>query len=544
MWLKNNTERCERLFFVFFCLFSLPVAAQQTLLYEKKPPSEEQYVAKETRLDHFFDALAGKLDVMIITSEAVKKKKISGTFDLSDPQAALSLMLKTMALVSYRENRTLYIYNSNEVESSMLALNTVTRSELTAFLQQTGLFDARYPLKSDRQQQILYITAPPRYMSLIRSAADALEAQYSVQEQGVNPEDEHIQLVKLENSFVQDREITSRGKSQILPGVASALRELLNGGTAAKTGLIPRDEEQAQALPAETVWLGGERIRIVPLQGENSLLLKGNRNALNLINQLIKQLDVAKPQIELSLWIIDVSKNEADQLGINWQADYGGGKMKVAFNLSELNQFTGFSFFSKIRVLSAKGQANMVSRPIILTQDNTPAVFDNNTTFYTTLLGERVSSLESITYGTKVSVTPRIANQRKSVEMIIELEDGAQKKEIAESNGEGALPVINRTNISTIARVAQGNTLLIGGYTRENTQHHKDKVPLLGDIPLAGRLFQFESVKTEKMVRLFLLQPRILQQDFFSDTEVTGHIPFNNENKQGIKMMQKLKQDY
>ncbi|WP_413483066.1 type III secretion system outer membrane ring subunit SctC [Morganella psychrotolerans] len=544
MWLKNNTERCRRLFFVFFYLFSLPVAAQQTLLYEKKPPSEEQYVAKETRLDHFFDALAGKLDVMIITSEAVKKKKISGTFDLSDPQAALSRMLKTMALVSYRENRTLYIYNSNEVESSMLALNTVTRSELTAFLQQTGLFDARYPLKSDLQQQILYITAPPRYMSLIRSAVDALEAQYSVQEQGMNPEDEHIQLVKLENSFVQDREITSRGKSQVLPGVASALRELLNGGTAAKTGLIPRDEEQAQALPAETVWLGGERIRIVPLQGENSLLLKGNRNALNLINQLIKQLDVAKPQIELSLWIIDVSKNETDQLGINWQADYGGGKMKVAFNLSELNQFTGFSFFSKIRALSEKGRANMVSRPIILTQDNTPAVFDNNTTFYTMLLGERVSSLESITYGTKVSVTPRIANQKKSVEMIIELEDGAQKKELTGSNEQGMLPVINRTNISTIARVAQGNTLLIGGYTRENTHHHKDKVPLLGDIPLAGRLFQFESVKTEKMVRLFLLQPRILQQDFFRDTEVTGHIPFSNENKQGIKMMQKLKQDY
>ena len=73
--------------------------------------------------------------------------------------------------------------------------------------------------------------------------------------------------------------------------------------------------------------------------------------------------------------------------------------------------------------------------------------------------------------------------------------------------------MINRTNISTIARVAQGNTLLIGGYTRENTHRHNDKIPLLGDIPLAGRLFQFESVKTEKWSG-FLLQPRILQQDF------------------------------
>ena len=278
MRLKNSTGG---VFCLFFCLFSLPVMAEQTLLYEKKPPQQAQYVAKETRLDHFFDALAGKLDVIIISSDAVKKKKISGTFDLSDPQAALSQMLKTMALVSYLENRTLYIYSSNEVESSMLTLNAVTRNELTTFLKQTGLFDAQYPLTSDRQQRILYVTAPPRYLALIRSAADALEAQYSVQEQGITPEDEHIQLVKLEHSFVQDREITSRGKSLILPGVASALRELLDSGPAAKTGLVPQDAGQDDIQPAETVWLGGERVRIVPLQGENSLLLKGNRNALH-----------------------------------------------------------------------------------------------------------------------------------------------------------------------------------------------------------------------------------------------------------------------
>lgn len=148
MRLKNSAGG---LFGLILCLLSLPLMAEQTLLYEKKPPRQEQYVAKETRLNHFFDALAGKLDVMMISSDAVKKKKISGTFDLSDPQAALSQMLKTMALVSYRENRTLYIYSSNEIESSMLTLNGITRHELTVFLKQTGLFDAQYPLTSDRQ---------------------------------------------------------------------------------------------------------------------------------------------------------------------------------------------------------------------------------------------------------------------------------------------------------------------------------------------------------------------------------------------------------
>ena len=103
--------------------------------YTKKPPQQAQYVAKETRLDHFFDALAGKLDVIIISSDAVKRRR-SGTFDLSDPQAALSQMLKPWRWC-HAENRTLYIYSSNEVESSMLTLNAVTRNELTTFLKQT-----------------------------------------------------------------------------------------------------------------------------------------------------------------------------------------------------------------------------------------------------------------------------------------------------------------------------------------------------------------------------------------------------------------------
>ncbi|WP_413492568.1 type III secretion system outer membrane ring subunit SctC [Morganella psychrotolerans] len=520
---------------------------KNTLLYEKKTPQQERFVAKETRADQFFDAIGGQSHVMMVSSEAVKKKRITGTFDLSDPQAAFNLMLTTLSLVSYQEHRTRYIYSSNEIQSSMLTLNSISLNALVIFLKQTGLYDARYPIKSDKQKQILYITAPPRYMTLIRQSVEALEAQNSAQEQGDSPENEQIQLIKLEHSFVQDRELASRGQTVVLPGVATALRELLSSGSSGKTILAQTDDNgESIESSGDSAWLSGAHIRIVPLPGENSLLLKGSSSSLVLIRKMIQQLDVPKEQIELSLWIIDVSKNNADQLGINWQADYSKGQtgFSLGSGLSELNQFTGFSFFGKIRALAAKGQANMVSRPIVLTQDNTPAIFDNNTTFYTSIKGERVSSMESITFGTKVSVIPRIANQRKSVEMIIDLEDGAEKQTNDEENGEGTLPVVNRTNISTIARVAQGNTLLIGGYTRDNTQFHNERIPLLGDIPLLGRLFQYQSVKNEKMVRLFLLQPRILQQDFFDDVSVTGHLPFDKGNKQGLLMMENLRQDY
>ncbi|HGJ5856414.1 hypothetical protein [Arsenophonus nasoniae] len=74
-----------------------------------------------------------------------------------------------------------------------------------------------------------------------------------------------------------------------------------------------------------------------------------------------------------------------------------------------------------------------------------------------------------------------------------------------------ALPVINRTNISTVARVAQGDSLLIAGYTREDIDSSESKIPLLGDIPWIGGLFRFSSTTNKKMVRIFMLQPRLVK---------------------------------
>ena len=47
--------------------------------------------------------------------------------------------------------------------------------------------------------------------------------------------------------------------------------------------------------------------------------LKQSREGLALVSSLISQLDKPKRQVELSLWIIDISKSKADSLGVNWQ---------------------------------------------------------------------------------------------------------------------------------------------------------------------------------------------------------------------------------
>ncbi|MEQ5176549.1 type III secretion system outer membrane ring subunit SctC [Proteus genomosp. 6] len=261
-----------------------------------------------------------------------------------------------------------------------------------------------------------------------------------------------------------------------------------------------------------------------------------------MIGSLITQLDKPKRQVELSLWIIDISKNKADSLGVNWQASYGSSKGTFFFNTASLSAASGLSFLGKIKALSEDGEAQMVSRPILLTQENTPAIFDNNTTFYTQIKGERVASLESTTFGTMISVLPRIGNLNKDIEMIINLEDGAEKKdENGDDESVEKLPVINRTNISTVARVSEGGSLLIGGYTREDNVKAENSVPFLSTIPLIGRAFSYQSENNKKMIRIFMLQPRLLEN---SDTEDFGSLienpfqPIDKKTSQALKQLQ------
>lgn len=62
----------------------------------------------------------------------------------------------------------------------------------------------------------------------------------------------------------------------------------------------------------------------------------------------------------------------------------------------------------------AKRRAAVVARPVVLTQENIPAIFDNNRTFYTKLVGERTAELDEVTYGTMISVLPRFASTKSN----------------------------------------------------------------------------------------------------------------------------------
>lgn len=513
------------------------------------------YVARKDGLRTFFNALSARLNKPIVVSQKASRKQISGDFDLAQPQRLLERIATELGLIWYHDGQTIHVYDASEMRNTLIALPNTTLATLNAFLRKAGLFDRRYPLRG--ASGVFYIAGPPIYVELLQSAASFLQRQTTSDALGGL----RIEVVRLENTFVTDRNLTIRDRDVVVPGMATVIEQLLRGEqmpvemkiedqlpaadagagpassmaqstlvasatplfaalagvpampplNAADSGFGPASSAASAAamvaLPPTRSELAG-KIRVIAYRDTNSLLIKGSEEQVAFVKHLIAKLDVPKRHVELSLWIIDLAKTDLDQLGVSWKGGLSvGNKVGVNFN-NAVSTLDGGRFVASIMAMQENQQTRIVSRPVVLTQENVPALFDNNSTFYTKIEGERIASLEKVTFGTMINVLPRFA-ENGQIEMSLTIEDG---NEVASGGTSGiVLPRVSRTHISTIARVPKGMSLLIGGYTRDQNTDTVEKVPFLGDLPGIGALFRTRVNRESNMVRVFLIQPREIE---------------------------------
>jgi len=499
------------------------------------------YVASNNSIQQLFYVLGGALNKPVIVSTEAAKKRVSGNFDLSKPKELLVTLAARTGLIWYDDGSSVYVYDTSEIQSSVVRLAYAPFDRLVAFLQSSGLYDSRFPLRSNGRAGSFYASGPPVYVELITAAAKYIDATYARPGSGETT----IRVIKLKNTFVNDRTYNQRDVPVTIPGVATVLNQLLNNSrdSSGKNGHLERaritvDNDTQTALEAMSKNQNGnypplpafnsisskpsenipgqstqDYINIVAYSDTNSLLVQGSARQVGFVEDLVSAIDLPKQQIQLSLWIIDISKDDVNELGVRWQGAAKINNTGVTFNTSSLTPENSVHFLADVTALAKKGNAQIVSRPEILTQENIPALFDNNSSFYAKLVGERNSSLEKITYGTMISVLPRFAQRQQEIEMILNIQDGGLPLNVdGKAEYVDNLPIVHNTQISTEARVPVGYSLLVGGYSRDQDEHHNLGIPLLKDIPYLGRLFDYSYISNKKMVRLFLIQPRLMTQ--------------------------------
>lgn len=538
--------------------------AQDTPAQAEDVATQPRFIARKEPVEQLFKALGSEMHKTFRVSLKARSYRVSGEFDLGQPFEVLERVTASLGLTWYYDGQVVYVYDGSESTSVMLQIPSGSANELITFLKDASLYDHRFPLKHSSQHTgLIYLSAPPKYVEIVQSAASLMQAQASVQ-----PESGRIiEVIKLRHAFVSNRSVTRRDSTEIVPGLAQVLSEVMGRGVivdvagfnAAGRPALPNDvaggrpelpsemaksnpqaaaasnegelpalqsaqafaklfDPPASELPAPVRRTGWSApMRIVAYATTNSLLLEGSAEQIAMARRVIAQLDQPKEQVELSLWVIDVQKQQADEIGAQWAAGGKLGSVEVGFNASVLGQGATLSrsdtmkFIASVTALAKLSKARIVSRPILLAQDNSAAVFDNSKSFYVRIEGERIASLQKVTYGTMINVLPHVVDSRGRIEMELSVEDGYSAA--ASPDLRLDLPIVSTTSISTMARVQHQQSLLIGGYTLNERTEGTSKIPLLGDIPYLGRLFTFRNSSDVQSVRLFLIQPRLLAED-------------------------------
>ncbi|SGZ59296.1 General secretion pathway protein D [Bathymodiolus thermophilus thioautotrophic gill symbiont] len=260
------------------------------------------------------------------------------------------------------------------------------------------------------------------------------------------------------------------------------------------------------------------------------------------LKKIIGKLDIERAQVLIEVVIAEIHSSESNELGIGLLG-FGSkiGVMATDFNqqvtalLGSISSGTpslkaGANYvlgnFNKeggnytsglgaiISALDSMGNADILSTPSIVTLDNEEAeiVVGNEVPFITnTQLSSSNSNpfqnYERKNVGLTLKVKPQI-NEGGGIKLVIE-----QEVSNVLPSASAVDVITSKRKIKTTVMVKNNRLLVLGGMIDNTIRNTQQKVPLLGDIPILGRLFRFNRSSREKRHLILFIRPTILSED-------------------------------
>lgn len=353
--------------------------------------------------------------------------------------------------------------------------------------------------------------------------------------------------------------------------VAQTLRSIVTGETSTPTsGLTPLSASTSAAAPTTGAAPGGTPVASIPqntggggsgagfIQADptnNALIITAPEAVYQNLRRVIDMLDKRRAQVFVEALIVELSSDRASEFGVQWQdfnglnrsgaqvvggTNFGSGGSNIigliqniatAKTTGSLGMSAGLNLGIiagksagglpnlgiLARFLETEANANILSTPNLLTLDNEEAriVIGSNVPFLT---GQYAQT------GNSATATPFQTYDRKDVGLTLKIrpqisEGGIVRMQIFQeassiqpgtlSNASG--PITNKRSIETAVVVDDGGIIVIGGLIEDSYGMGEDKVPLLGDIPVLGAMFRYDTRKRTKTNLMVFLRPQIIR---------------------------------
>ena len=521
------------------------------------------HYANAVRLDVVLKEFAGNFSLSLKLGAGVSGT-VNGRFNARNPTEFINKLGSVYGFNWFAHAGTLFVSRADDQRTAYLPSAYNSTGQLRDALTSLGILDPRFGWGELPDQGVAMVSGPPAYVELIERTVKSLPSVAGGQQ---------VAVFRLKHATVDDRTIFFRDKEITTPGVATILRSLILGTGGGSRGGINNEamasaltqiraaapivaepnvpavagaaggatgQAAAPAAPAAAatgagagVRAGGLRMRMPSIQADvrtNSIVVQDIPERIPVYETLIRELDVPTALIEIQAMIVDVNTQRMTELGVDWASRAGKagfgynaptststtststlalnwGAAKNAVDASTLSVSAGNFLVSRLRALEGIGDATIQSRRSVLTLDNLGAVFDHTETFYIRTQGERVATVTPVSAGTTLRVTPRVikSDERSVVQLIVDVDDGSIQDKLVDQ-----LPTVMHSGISTQALVNEDQSLIIGGYNKDQDIQRVDRVPVLGQIPLVGTLFSNRTTDRQQRQRLFIIKPKVV----------------------------------
>ncbi|NOZ38818.1 MAG: type II secretion system protein GspD [Planctomycetes bacterium] len=322
----------------------------------------------------------------------------------------------------------------------------------------------------------------------------------------------------------------------------------MDAAAARETGGIPAESYQrlqvsyfhTQYIPVESareplMAVLSQAGRVATMPKENRLVVVDYASNIAMVRRVLERIDRPVPQVRITALIYDISLQDVEQLGLNWNSSGKGNNLdgdgiaqqSLTLDTTTLIPFAATSAGGAATIRSLTRNFDITAVALLLQNANDArllanpnvTVMDNETAEMSSVqqipfqqltqssLGGQIGTTAFKDVGVTLQVTPTIA-----ADGTIKLEVGQEFSRLAGFT-ETDQPIIDSRIANTTVRVANRKTLVIGGLRQRSDTGDFNGIPFLKDVKYIGPLFRSRNTTVRESELIVFLMPEIVSYD-------------------------------
>jgi len=265
--------------------------------------------------------------------------------------------------------------------------------------------------------------------------------------------------------------------------------------------------QQNQALPTREA-------TVVADPRTNTLIVTGTQEDLALVEGLIPKLDQPVPQVSLRVRIQEVQSNLTRSLGLKWNSIAGGNVAAsildsgLSLIFDSTRSLAALNIMATLDALQQQGLSRALRDVNQTVLNNQTARLQSGGTFFIRRVVNDQVERVPFDVGLIVEVTPQItADGQILLNIKAEISGNVQRNPV-----DGDVDRFTKQVVTTTLRVKDGETVVLGGLTSQESNQSQQGVPLLMDIPLIGELFKQRTNESTDKELLVVITADILKE--------------------------------